>query len=51
MFPDVFIKRELNGLKLHCTNEGCAWHGTYEELEVSSGYEDEKQRGNLEDHG
>jgi hypothetical protein len=37
MFPDVFTKRELNGLHLHCTNQGCPWHGTYEALEVSWG--------------
>ncbi|CAB4034440.1 TNF receptor-associated factor 2-like, partial [Paramuricea clavata] len=33
VFPDVFTKRELNGLCLHCTNQGCPWHGTYEALE------------------
>ena len=37
VFPDVFTKRELNGLCLHCSNQGCAWHGTYEALEVSWG--------------
>ena len=36
-FPDVFTKRELRGLHLHCFNSGCPWHGIYEELEVSSG--------------
>ncbi|CAB4027230.1 TNF receptor-associated factor 2-like, partial [Paramuricea clavata] len=33
---DTFTKRELNGLCLHCTNQGCAWHGTYEALEGHS---------------
>ncbi|CAB4033740.1 TNF receptor-associated factor 3-like, partial [Paramuricea clavata] len=36
VFPDVFTKRELNGLCLHCTNQGCHWHGTYEALEGHS---------------
>jgi hypothetical protein len=45
VFPDVFTKRELNGLYLHCTNQGCPWHGTYEAVEVSCG--GKKERGNL----
>jgi hypothetical protein len=35
VFPDVFTKRELKGVHLHCANSGCEWHGTYEKLEVS----------------
>ena len=35
VFPDVFTKRELNGLHLHCANPGCSWQSTYEKLEVS----------------
>ena len=33
VFPDVFTKRELNGLRLHCANPGCSWESTYETLE------------------
>ncbi|CAB4043354.1 TNF receptor-associated factor 3-like, partial [Paramuricea clavata] len=36
VFPDVFTKRELNGLCLHCTNQDCLWYGTYEALEGHS---------------
>ena len=53
VFPDVFTKRELNGLNLHCTNQDCPWHGTYEALEVSCGYEEDLEEGRKgnEDHG
>jgi hypothetical protein len=44
VFPDVFTKRELNGLCLHCINQGCPWHGTYEALEVSWGGKKERGR-------
>ena len=43
MFSDAFTKRELKGLFLHCTNEGCPWHDSYEAVEVSCG--GRKERG------
>ncbi|CAB4030004.1 TNF receptor-associated factor 6, partial [Paramuricea clavata] len=33
VFPDAFIRRELNGLLLQCANPGCSWRGAYEQLE------------------
>jgi hypothetical protein len=37
VFPDVFTRRELNGLRLQCANPGCSWRGAYDQLEVSAG--------------
>ena len=42
VFRDVFTKRELNALCLHCSNQGCPWHDTYDALEVSWGGKKEK---------
>ncbi|CAB4019408.1 TNF receptor-associated factor 2 isoform X1 [Paramuricea clavata] len=36
VFPDVFTKRELNAIPLHCANPGCSWRGAYEQLEGHS---------------
>ena len=36
VFPDVFTKRELSGLHLHCANSGCSWQSTYDKLEGHS---------------
>ncbi|XP_028415922.1 TNF receptor-associated factor 3-like [Dendronephthya gigantea] len=36
VFPDVFTKRELRALSLHCANPGCPWDGMYVELEAHS---------------
>ncbi|CAB4036005.1 TNF receptor-associated factor 6, partial [Paramuricea clavata] len=33
VFPDVFTKRELNNLRLHCPNTGCSWICTNEEMQ------------------
>ena len=34
IFPDMFIKREIMVLHLHCPNEGCDWSGTNKDLQV-----------------
>ncbi|XP_028407742.1 TNF receptor-associated factor 6-like [Dendronephthya gigantea] len=36
VFPDTFTRRELRALSLHCSNEGCLWYGTYDDLEAHS---------------
>ncbi|CAB4014322.1 TNF receptor-associated factor 2 isoform X1 [Paramuricea clavata] len=33
VFPDVFTRRQLSGLRLQCANPGCSWRGAYEQLE------------------
>ncbi|XP_028412022.1 TNF receptor-associated factor 6-like [Dendronephthya gigantea] len=32
LFLDRFTERELRGLVLRCPNEGCHWHGAYDQL-------------------